>query len=256
MSPPHPTERPPIPDHVHWEQFIGPAPYRPCHPSYHPFNWRGWWDFGTGALGDMACHTANMAFMALKLDAPTQISAQSGPINPETFPAWATINFDFAARWNHPPVKFTWYEGKRPDGTKNLPPKELFHGNEPPGSGSLLVGEKGILYSPNDYGADFVLLPEKDFKGYEPPAPWIPRNGKGDQGMKNEWVEAIKGGRPAFSNFDYAAVITETILLGNVALRVGKTMQWDADKLRSPNCPEAAQFISKHYRKGWHPLKV
>jgi predicted dehydrogenase len=246
-----PQETPPIPPHVHWDLFLGPASWRPYHPAYHPFKWRGWWDFGTGALGDMACHTANMAFMALKLGSPTSISAENEPLNPETFPGWATITFEFPARWELAPVKFVWYEGKLPNGEKNLPPKDLLYGQEPPGSGSLLVGDKGTLYSPNDYGASFKLFPEADFNGYQPPAPWITRNGKGDQGMKDEWVEMIKGGRPAFSNFDYASLLTETILLGNVAMQAGKKIEWDGANLRSPNCPEAAQFVTKEYRQGW-----
>jgi predicted dehydrogenase len=246
-----PRENPSIPPHVHWDLFLGPAPWRPYHSAYHPFNWRGWWDFGTGALGDMACHTANMAFMALKLGSPTSISAENEPLNPETFPGWATITFEFPARWEMAPVKFVWYEGKLPNGEKNLPPKDLLYGQEPPGSGSLLVGDKGTLYSPNDYGASFKLFPENDFNGFQAPTPWIPRNGKGDQGMKDEWVEMIKGGRPAFSNFDYASLLTETILLGNVAMQVGKKIEWDGANLRSPNCPEAAQYVTKEYRQGW-----
>jgi predicted dehydrogenase len=251
-----PEETPSIPAHVNWDLFLGPAPWRPYHRAYHPFNWRGWWDFGTGALGDMACHTANMAFMALKLGHPISVSAENGPLNPETFPAWATITFEFPARWELAPVKFVWYEGKFQDGAKNLPPAELFHGEEPPGSGSLLVGDKGILYSPNDYGAQFILFPKNEFQGYQPPAPWLPRNGKGDLGMKEEWVAAIKGGRPAFSNFDYAGLLTETILLGNVAMLAGRKIEWDGPNLRSPNCPEAAHFVTKEYRRGWDPERL
>ncbi len=246
-----PKDTPSVPAHVHWDLFLGPAPERPYSPVYHPFKWRGWWDFGTGALGDMACHTANLAFMALKLSNPISIAAENGPINPETYPAWATITFEFPSRWEWPPVKLVWYEGKKPDGSKNLPPDDLLYGQKPPGSGLLLVGDKGTLYSPNDYGADYRLFPENDYKDYKPPAPWLPRNGKGDQGMKDEWVAAIKGGRPALSNFNYASQLTETILLGNVAMRVGKKIVWDGDRLRSPNCPEAENYVRKEYRSGW-----
>jgi predicted dehydrogenase len=238
------------PSHVHWDLFLGPAPNRPYAPIYHPFSWRGWWDFGTGALGDMACHTANMAFRAVQLGYPTSVQAESGDINPETFPTWATITFQFPAREKgQPPVKFVWYEG-----VKNLPKPELFKGETPTDSGSLLVGEKGTLYSPNDYGASYVLLPKKDFAGYRPPSPTLPRNGQGDLGMKEEWIRAILENKPsiAYSNFDYAGLLTETILLGNVALRAGKKkLEWDGEGLRFTNEPSANQYLHYEYRKGW-----
>jgi predicted dehydrogenase len=250
----------PVPKHVHWDLFLGTAPERPyalytnkkgeIKPAYHPFAWRGWWDFGTGALGDMACHTANMPFMALKLQYPTSISAESGPINPETYPGWATVTWEFPARGDMPPVKLVWYEGHR-DGVRNLPGPELLKGQKASDSGALLVGAKGTLYSPNDYGADFQLLPRENFEGYKPPSPTLPRNGGGDDGMKREWVTAIKGGPPAMSNFDYASLLAETVLLGNVAIRLGKKLEWDGPGLKVTNCPEAAQYIKREYRKGW-----
>jgi len=246
---------PECPKNVHWDLFLGPAPERPYTPGIHSFAWRGWWDYGTGALGDMACHTANMAFMALKLAHPTTVEAKSGPINPETYPTWAHIVFDFPSRDGLPPVKFHWYEGSRKEG-RVLPSNELLNkvlkkGERLSDSGSMLVGDKGILFSPNDYGASFKLLPEKDFEGYKAPQQVLPRNGKGDDGQKAEWVAAIKGGPPALSNFDYAGMLTETILLGNVAMRVGKKLEWDGPALKVTNCPEAEQFIRTEYRKGW-----
>src|SRR5262249_28817597 len=221
--------------------------------------------------GDMACHTANMAFMALKLGHPTQVDAESGEINPETYPMWAKITFQFPARGDMPPVKLVWYEGIR-DGRRVLPPEELTHGEKMSDSGSLLVGSKGILFSPNDYGESYTLLPEKEFADYKPPEPTLPRNGKGDDGMKAEWVAAIKAGKPdiALSNFDYAAMLTETILLGNVAMRAGKEteievtgkdkkkekrkvrrLDWDGPNMRASNAPEAEQLIKPPVRKGW-----
>ncbi len=249
------TSRPdskPVPPNVHWDLWLGPAPERPYAEGYHPFSWRGFWDFGTGALGDMACHTANMAFRALKLGYPTSISAENGEINSETYPGWATITFQFPARGDMPPVKFVWYEGHR-DGKKNLPPKELLHGENPPGSGSLLVGAKGILYSPNDYGAEYVLLPKKDFAGFKPPQPTLPRNGRHDLGMKEEWVRAIMENKPeiAYSNFDFAGLLTETILLGNVAMRAGKKLEWDGENMKFTNAPECEKLLHFEYRKGW-----
>jgi predicted dehydrogenase len=247
-----PTDTPKVPKHVHWDEFIGPSPFRPYNKAYHPFAWRGWWDFGTGALGDMACHTANMAFMALKLKYPTTIEAESGEINPETYPGWAKITFQFPARDEMPAVKFVWYEGKN-NGKRVLPPVDLIQGQKFSDSGSLLVGEKGVLFSPNDYGEQYTLLPVKNFEGYQGPDKSLPRNGGGDNGMKDEWVRAIRENKPtiAMSNFDYAGVLTEAILLGNVAMRVGKKLEWDGDNLKCTNCKEAAQYINPPYREGW-----
>jgi predicted dehydrogenase len=226
-------------------------PERPYNKAYHPFAWRGWWDFGTGALGDMACHTANMAFMALKLKYPTSVVAQAGDLNPETYPSWAVVHWEFPARGDMPPVKFTWYEGKR-NGKKVLPPEELTKGQHVTDSGSLLVGEKGILYCPDDYGAHFKLLPEKEFEGYKGPPRTLPRNGKGDDGHKAEWIAAIKGGPPALSNFSYAGLLTETVLLGNVAIRAGgKKLEWDGPNFKITNDSEAEQYLRREYRKGW-----
>ncbi|HUY32479.1 MAG TPA: Gfo/Idh/MocA family oxidoreductase [Pirellulales bacterium] len=248
-----PTETPPVPSHVHWDLFLGTAPARPYHPVYHPHDWRGWWDFGTGSLGDMACHTANLPFMALKLGYPTRVSAVSGAVNPETYPAWATITYEFPARDDLPPVKLTWYEGAR-DGERNLPRAELLRGETPSSSGALLIGERGAMLSPNDYGAEQKLLPAKQFEGYQPPEPTLARI-EGDRGIddnqKREWAHAILGGPPALSNFDYAAVLTETMLLGNVAVRVGKPLEYDAANVRITNCPAAADWISPKYRQGW-----
>lgn len=257
---PQVTMRPPetpAPKHVHWDLWLGPAPQRPYavydngKPAYHTFAWRGWWDFGTGALGDMGCHTANMAFMALKLGYPLSVAAECGDLNAETCPSWATVKLEFPARDEMPPCSFFWYEGKR-DGKKNLPPEKLLQGQNPPGSGSLLVGDKGVLYSPDDYGARFFLLPADQFKEVTLPDEALPRNGGGDLGQKKEWVAAIQGGPPAFSNFGYAGLLTESILLGNVAMRAGnKSFKWDGPNLKAIGCPEAEKFIRREYRMGW-----
>jgi hypothetical protein len=240
--------------------FLGPAQARPYDPIYHPFAWRGWWDYGTGALGDMGCHTANMAFMALKLGSPTTVASENGEINPETCPTWAKVTYEFPARGDMGPVKVVWYEGQR-SGNRILPPQDLLNKVLKPyeklsDSGSLLVGEKGILFSPNDYGASYRFAGEfaKDIEEAAKKVPeTLPRNGKGDSGMKEEWVRAMRSGEPniALSNFDYAGALTEFILLGNVAMRTGKKLQWDGAELRATNCPEAAQFVKREYRSGW-----
>ncbi len=161
---------------------------------YHPHDWRGWWDFGTGSLGDMACHTANLAFMALQLGLPERVSAKSGPINPETYPAWATITYEFPARGNLPPVKLTWYEGAR-DGHRNLPPDDLFpKGFKPSDSGSLFIGSRGQMYSPSDYGEEQVLWPEEKFKGMKDPSASSPAS---RAGTTRTTTRSTSGSRPS-----------------------------------------------------------
>ncbi len=249
------------PKHVHWDLFLGPAPERPYAPIYHPFSWRGWFDYGTGALGDMACHTANMAFMALKLGHPSSVVAECGDLypagNPETYPGWAKVTFEVPARDEMPPLKFFWYEGQR-GGKRILPSESLLHGKKFSDSGSLIVGEKGILFSPNDYGASYEFLGQnaKDIEAAAKQVPEkLPRNGKGDQGMKEEWVAAIKAGKAeiAMSNFAYAGMLTEFILLGNVAMRAGnnKKLEWDGPGFKITNAAEANQYLKREYRKGW-----
>jgi predicted dehydrogenase len=252
------------PSSVHWDEFIGGAPLRPYAKDsgefkcYHPFNWRGWWDYGTGAIGDMACHTANMAFRGLKLAYPTTVSAENDEVNPETYPGWARITMTFPAREGMPPVKLVWYEGRK-DGKLVLPDesitsKFLKDGERLPTSGSFLIGEKGVLYSPNDYGAQFRLHPTSLAEGVNTSTPEkLPVNNKSDQGQKNEWVEAIKANKPeiAYSNFDFASLLTEAFLLGNVAIKTGKKLEWDGPNLKVTNVPEANALIQTEYRRGW-----
>ncbi len=247
-----PADSPAVPSHVHWDEFLGPAPERAYHPAYHPFAWRGWRDFGTGALGDMACHTANMAFMALKLGYPSLISAENSEFNPETFQQWATITFQFPARSETMPAcKLVWYEGMK-DGKRNLPSPDFMYGEKPSNSGLLLVGDKGILFSPNDYGASFKLLPVANFEGFKKPEPYLPRlGGSNDDSQKKEWIAACKGGPAAFSNFDFAGVLTEAMLLGNIAIRAGKPIEWDGPTMKLVNAPEHQHLLHREYRKGW-----
>lgn len=244
----------PIPEHVAWDLWLGPAPVRPYNKVYHPHDWRGWWEFGTGALGDMGCHTANLAFKALKLGLPTRVSATSSEVNAETCPAWSTIVYEFPARGDLPPVKLTWYEGAR-DGKRNLPSPELLFGEEPPSSGSILVGESGSIFSPSDYGAEQVLLPKDKF----PPKKSLTEQEQKDRDKdldlnhKADWVHAIRDNKPELpcSNFAYAATLTEAMLLGNVAVRAGKPIEYDAAAGRVTNDPAAAKFVRLEYRPGW-----
>jgi predicted dehydrogenase len=280
----------PVPATLDWDAWIGPAPMRPYKAEwpdkpasrgrrslgsvYHPFVWRGWQDFGTGALGDMACHTANMPFRALKLGYPTEIEAASSTMNKESYPLKSTIRFEFPARDGLPPVTFWWHDGGNPkpdrpydhDGS-NKPPREVLADvqdmmDKIPGSGCLLIGENGKLFSPDDNGAQFFvklkgekeLTDGKNHEAVKAIPQVIPRNtfpGSNDQRQHQEWIAACKGGPPAYSDFEVAAYLTEFILLGCVALRVGRTIEWDGPKMLARNAPEAAQFIRRKYRKGW-----
>ncbi len=251
----------PSPETLDWNLWLAAAPERPYNDGYCPFAWRGWWDFGTGALGDMACHTANMPYRALKLGAPTTIEAETSGVNSETAPKWSIIRFDFPARESLPPVKFTWYDGgKKPPqeitknydltsarGGKKRKKQEVLEKGDVPGSGCLLIGTEGALFSPDDYGSAFKLFPEEKFEGYKGPAESIPRS----PGHYKEWLNAIRGGPAAYSNFDIAGPLVESILLGNVAMRAGKKIEWDAAALKAKNCPEADAFIRREYRRGY-----
>jgi predicted dehydrogenase len=242
-----------VPKGVHWDEFLGVAPEREYAGGIHPFAWRGFWDYGTGAIGDMACHTANMAFMALKLGYPTSVEAESAGINPYSFPKWSTITYRFPARDDMPPVKWVWYDGKKSrihkDGKrteeKNLPPIDL--PGQKSDSGCIMIGKYGMLYSPNDYGARYYLVLNDEFTSFTAPKPYLPRT----KGHHKEWVDACKGGAPGMANFDYAAFLTEVVVLGNVALRLARKIEWDGPNMKATNCPEAEQYIKREYRKGW-----
>ena len=263
-----PKDTPPVPHHVHWDLWLGPMADRPYSPEYHPFKWRGFWDFGTGALGDMACHIADTAFWALDLRHPTSIESTCQGIKPETGPLSSTITYEFPARGDLPPVKLTWYDGK------TFPPKELSEkygithrklkegvkrerGQRPKpedyetvtgyeDNGSLLIGEKGAIVL-DTYGANYKLYPEKDFDGFRPPAPTLKRS----PGHMRDWIEAAKNGTQPCSNFDYASALTGMVLLGNLSLRAGKKIEWDAANMRATNASEVDEFIKPEYRKGW-----
>lgn len=253
-NPPTPTD---VPKNVHWDEFLGPAPEYAYAKGIHPFAWRGFWDYGTGAIGDMACHTANMAFMALNLEHPAHVSAEAGDVNPLTCPSFAHVTIQFPARGKQPPVTLHWYEGKK-DGQKLVPPAELvekataLRKGKLVDSGSILVGSKGIAYSPNDYGAE-VFFSTGEVANGKSQLEKFPTNARGDSGQKREWVEAIKAGKPelALSNFDYAGLLTAAFLLGNVAIRIGKPFNWDGKACKTKDLPEAERLIRREYRKGW-----
>jgi len=252
-NPPKPADAPKT---VNWDAFLGVAPDRPYAAGIHPFAWRGFWDYGTGAIGDMACHTANMAFMGLNLAHPTKLSAEAGDVNPLSCPSFAHVTMQFPARDKMVPVTLHWYEGQK-DGKKVLPPESLVEKatglSKKPlvNSGSILVGTKGIAYSPSDYGSEVFFSTGESTNGSSKPETMASNNG-GDGGQKKEWVEAIKANKPemALANFDYAGLLTAAFLLGNVAIRTGKSFNWDGEKTTA-DIKEAAPLIRREYRKGW-----
>jgi len=259
----------PIPEHLDWESWLGPAPMRPYKEGiYHTFKWRGWVDFGTGALGDMACHTTNMPVKALELWDPVAVTAVKNPgiVEGETFPGSSTLMFEFPERNGLKPCKFYWYDGgnlpsddllaKLPAGFREKIDAHKAGGRKT--SAAVLVGSKGLLLSENDYGAEYTLLPEEDYKGYKKPEatlPRIPFRGSNDERHKWEFVESCRGDYEpgTMSNFDYAGRLTETILVGNLAVRAGEgqRIEWDAKNMKSTNRPELNKFVGREYRDGW-----
>jgi len=236
-----PKETPPVPEWLSWDLWLGPAPYRPYHPTYLPGNWRRWWDFGTGTLGDMGCHIIDPAFWALDLGYPTSVEASPGPFNKETYPQKTIVKWEFPARGDLPPVTLTWYDG----GNRSPRPKELEAERNLPGQGGLYYGDKGVILYP--HGGGPRLIPESRMKGFKAPEPFLPRGINHHQ----EWIRACKGGPKPLANFDYSGPLTETILLGNVAARAGEKLKWDGPNFKVTNSPEANKYLRRKYRKGW-----
>lgn len=229
----------PVPAHLHWDLWLGPAPERPYHPDYFPGpKWYKYWDFGSGTMSDLGSHWNDLPFWALKLRHPLTIEAEGPPVSAETAPASMSATYQYAARGELPPVMLTWYQGEKK-------PRLLTQGKIPKwDSGVLFVGSKGMLLA--DYGKH-LLLPEEEFKDFKRPEPFIPKS----PGHHAEWIQACKTGGPTTCHFDYAGALTEANHLGNVAYRVGKTLEWDPARLKAKNCPEADRIIRREYRKGW-----
>jgi hypothetical protein len=257
----------PVPEHLDWDLWLGPAMQRPFKKDvYHTFKWRGWQDFGTGALGDMACHTVNMPFRALKLGYPDKIECEvSSRVYSETYPLSSRIRFEFPEREGLPPLKFWWYEGNPGNDFKPLRPypdltKEIvtLRGNMPV-SGCLVVGSKGMLYSQDDYGGDpyIMLKGEKEYtlgtnhEATRDVPKIIPRS----PGHEQEWIDMMKGGAPAYSNFEIAAYLNEVILLGCVAQRIGEghPLDWDGPNMKAKGNDAASALVKRQYRDGWAP---
>jgi predicted dehydrogenase len=256
-----PKETPPVPETLDWDLWLGPAPYRPYHPAYLPQFWRGWWDFGTGGLGDMGCHNLDAAFWALKLGYPTSVEASCSifvptitwdkPFNTESYPQASIVRYEFPEREGMLPLELTWYDG----GLMPRRPKELENGRRLGDKlgGVIFVGDTGKLIC-DSYGNSPRLIPESRMKDYKRPERSIPRS----VGHHKEWIEACKGGKPTGSNFDYAGPLTEMILLGNIAVRMtlktqekGLRLAYDGPNMRITNLPEANEYMQRKYREGW-----
>ena len=231
------------PAHLDWDLWLGPAPKQPYCDGIHPANWRRYWDYGTGTLGDMACHFMDLVHWALDLRTPTKVWSEGPEVHEVGTPKWMIAHYEHPARGEQPPVKVTWYDGgKRPEILKKLKDKK---GKSPNwGGGQLFVGDKGILLS--DYGK-YVLFPVEKFEGFTPPPQTIAKS----IGHHIEWTEACKGRGKTLCNFDYSGALSETVLLGNVAFRCKQKLDWDPKTLRALNTKSADKFVRKEYRKGW-----
>jgi len=237
-----PTDTPAVPETLNWDLWLGPAPYRPYHPTYLPGQWRRWWDFGTGTLGDMGCHIIDPVWWALDLTYPTSVEANPGPFNEDTYPEATVIRWEFPARGELPPLTLTWCDGA------NRPPRppELEEGRNLPGQGSVYYGEKGTLMAP--HMGNPRLIPESSMRTAKLPEPFLERGINHYQ----DWIRGCKGGPKPSANFDYAGPLTETILLGNIAAKASQKIEWDAKNLKITNIPEANKLLKRNYRQGWH----
>ncbi|KAA0224811.1 Gfo/Idh/MocA family oxidoreductase [Fimbriimonadia bacterium ATM] len=226
------------PKHVAWNLWLGPSPDRDYADGYHPFAWRGWWDFGSGSLGDIGCHCMNLPFMGLDLRDPISVQAQTSGHNRDSYPAWSIVTYEFGARGSRPPLTLHWYDGGK------KPPQELVPGAQYGGNGTIIVCEGATLYSPNEYGGGTQVV-----GGAPLPATTFEES----PGHFAEWVRAIQGGRPARSNIvDYSGPLTETVLLGNLAVWAdGAKVQWDAKRLKAKGTDEFDSLIHPTFRRGW-----
>ena len=265
----------PVPESLDWDLWLGPAPHRPFKKDvYVPFKWRGWWDFGTGAIGDMAVHNSDPAFLAMKLDYPIAAEAVSGPFTDDSPPMWQTITLHFAARGKMPPCKVVWWDGtkghkeveeadkkgkkkKKRNKIMNVPPRpeELEEKRNMGGNGILFVGTKGKILG-GGWAGGMRIIPETKMKEYladrkkRGVKEIIPRAKGGHYG---EFINAIKEGKPlgASGNFSYSGPFVESLLVGNLAVRAGEKIEWDSKNLKVTNCDKANQWVRPHFRKGW-----
>jgi len=240
-----PKESEPVPATLDWDLWLGPAPWRPYNSCYVPFKWRGWWDFGGGALADMACHLLDPVFSALKLSYPSSVEACATKVNDETFPLASIVRFEFPARGDMPKVLLAWYDG----GMKPPRPEELEPGRKM--TSVIFIGDKGKLMC-GEYGDNPRLIPETKMKEYKRPPETLPRIEGGSGGHEKNWIRACKGGDEACSNFDYSGPMTEAVVMGNLALRrLGEKLLWDGKNMKVTNDEKANEYVKPTYREGW-----
>ena len=259
---PEETQTPPA--DMDWDSWIGPAPYRPYHSTYHPLRWRPWWDFGSGAVGDMACHTFHFYFKELQLESPATIYGSASTRQEGWFEQRSTVEccsvanmvtWEFPARGDLPPLNVHWYDG----GMKPHRPAELDHALALMPSGVLFVGEKGKLLTGYGGGYSFgprgtprsggLLLPEGEFVDFEQPAPTLRRVEMEDH--YTEWTRACKAGEKTVCPVEFGCEMTEVAQLGALALRTGRVIEWDAEAMRVTNSDAADALIDPPYRAGW-----
>ena len=237
-----PEDTPPVPAGLDWRRWLGPVEYRPYHPEYFPYNWRGWWAFGNGALGDMGCHNIDAAVWALDLRYPESVEASTVELNDETAPVASIVHYTFPKRGELPPLKLTWYDG----GLQPPRPEELEPERRMGEDGLLFVGEKGKILA-GGWSESPRIIPEPKMRAYKRPAETIPRV----EGHRRDWINACKGGTPASANFDFGGPLTELVLLGTVAMRTEKKLYWDSPNMKATNAPEADKYIRPEYHNGW-----
>ena len=255
-----PTETPEVPKDLDWDLWIGPARYRPYHPTYHPAKWRAWWDFGTGSLGDMGCHIVDPLFWALKLKYPVSVEASissywhaffemTEPKN-EMFPRSTIVRFRFPPREKMPEVTMTWWDG----GLMPARPPGLEQGRRMGDldGGILLIGEKGSIMA-GCYGESPRIVPESRMKKYKRPRKTLERIPDGTNGHEKDWIRACKTGKPASSNFEYSGPLSEAVLMGNLAVRFpGRELLWNGQAMEVTNDADANAYVKREYREGWH----
>ena len=268
---PRPKDTPQVPDTLNWDLWLGPVQYRRYHPIYAPIYWRGWLDFGTGALGDMGCHILDPAFWALKLGSPVSVEANTSynpnpefwmsclassrspkeeipkyldELRQETYPVASIVHYEFPARGDMPPVKLTWFDGGM------LPPRPEGMAKGHGGNGAFIIGDKGVIHHGSHGANGCRIIPESKMREYLSKLP--PKTIKRVKGHHQDWIDACKGGDPASSNFYYGGPLTEMVLLGTIAMRVPEEkLLWDSEKMEFTNSKKANELIKPVYRKGW-----
>lgn len=238
-----------VPEHLDWDLWLGPAAQRDYSPDYCPGKWRGWWDFGTGSLGDIGCHTLDLPFWALELGMPSAVHAETTKVSKHGTHTSALVTWEFPAKGDRGPVVLRWFDGGR---MPERPAEMEKDAKVAPEGGSFVVGDKGSLYIPGMRPDSVRVVPEAKMRelalAKALPPKSIPRV-KG--GPVNEWLDAIEAGTQPLSNFEYAAPLTEVVLLGNLAMRSGERIEWDSEKLEVKGHPELEPLIKPTFREGW-----